>query len=262
MKVWVLLLSFFCSTYGFAGVLMEVEDRQPAYEEEGVPLVEKEFMYIKSAADFADTIEPYKKRRESWGLLVGFGYTFYQPINYQPNFQPDYAFDGLYDDSGMFDLNITAKYHFALGSLGLGVGLGYYKTESLSGAPAESTMTVMPFRAEASLILDTLTKEPYIAPYGLAGVYTNFYKEEQSGSDSEEASSFNGNTAIAMYIGGGINFQMDWMEPKAGVATYVDYGMENTFLFIEGKKYITSSSEDDPDFETDFLLTAGAKIEY
>lgn len=224
------------------------------------PLVEKEvrIVNVNAAKNSTEVFGAYRDRRDSWGLLVSVGYSLYDPVNYVSRVSEGTDFETLYDSGGMPEVSITAKSHFAFGSLGLGIGGGYFSTSSKSSSGVSSTLDVIPIRVEASVILDTLTREPLFAPYFLVGAYINTFNEESD----DGVESFEGNTAIGTYFGGGVNLQLDWIEPKSAIKTYVSHGIENTFIFFEVKKYITSNDADDPDFETGLLMAAGLKIEH
>ena len=92
--------------------------------------------------------------------------------------------------------------------------------------------------------------------YVLGGVYANVFSEKQS------AVAFKGNTQAAPYFGAGINFQLNWLERGKAEDAYWEYGLENTYLYVEGRQFVSSGSAQDPDFGTSFQLAAGAKVEY
>ena len=153
----------------------------------------------------------------------------------------------------MFEFTASGKWNLPFGSFVMGGGVGYTKRTSTDG---NATLTLIPIRIEGAFVLDMIFNEPMIAPYVVGGTYVNIYKEVQADV------SFNGQTQIAPYFGIGANFQLDWLDSEAGVNTFIEYGLQNTFLYIEGRQFIASGNASDPDFSTSFQLAAGAKLEY
>lgn len=218
------------------------------------PLVEQEYIAVRRSERIEDTIPRYKDRRSKWGALIALTYSLYKPASYVSNFTAT-AFDDTFDGSlnGLFEATVSGKWNSAFGSVSLGLGAGYF---SASSSAEEVSLRVIPVRVEASLMLDTLLDEPLVAPYVLGGAYVNFFKETQS------AVSFNGNTQVSPYFGVGANLQLNWLDRESAINAYLEHGLENTFVYLEGRQFVTSGSAQDPDFGTGFQIAAGAKFEY
>ena len=237
----------------------QVETKKGVVKE--LPLVEEEYLYIKYGTEKNGKIAPYRDRRDTWGFMFSLGYSFFQPENYIPDFETNTSlrtFDATYGDSsgGMPELTFSAKLNTAIGAFQLGLGGAVYNVSSLETATISTDLTVTLVRLEGALVLDTLFSEPLVAPYILAGGYTVFYEES-----SESNGSVDGNTQVAVYFGLGANIQLNWLEEKTAHNAYLDYGIENAFLYIEGKTYSEAGGAGDPDFSTGFLLAAGLRVE-
>jgi hypothetical protein len=197
---------------------------------------------------------PYRNRRESWGSSVSLGYAQYVPANYESNFVAE-SYSDTFKKAPLIELVITVKRNISLGSLGVEVGGGLLQNEA-NGIKVTSSLRLIPVRVGAVLYMDNLYREPYLVPYGMGGVYTVFYKETLGGIEE------GGYTKAAPYYGGGVAFQLNWLDGEAARISYMDSGIENTYLFFEMKKYIRAQSKIDPDFSTGFDWAAGVKTEF
>lgn len=201
-------------------------------------------------------LKPYRERRSSWGTFVAVGYSAYSPDDYNPSFVID-SFSGYYGnaETPLIELTVTPKKNFSFGSLGLDIGVGYY----VNSAPDSSQLSVIPVRLGLLLSLDTLFSEPYVVPYATIGGYTMLYRE------SFASQAVSGNTLVGVYYSAGLKLQLDWIDQDGDNASYDENGMENTFLFLEAKSYMTSSSSE-PDLgspaEDPFSLGAGFVLEF
>ncbi len=221
------------------------------------PLVEVEPSYaITSDLTGELLLIPYRVRRERWGHSISISYSDYLPDSYTPNFITA-EFDDIYQtpSTPLLELTYVFKRNFKVGSLGLEAGVGIYENESASEL-VDSSLTLIPVRVGVQLVLDTLFFEPYVAPYGSAGVYSVLYKEESV------SASFNGTTQVAPYFSFGLLFQLDWLDRASARESYLESGIENTFIYMEGRQFIASSAEKDPNFETDVHWNAGLKLEF
>lgn len=199
---------------------------------------------------------PYRIRRSDWGMNVSVSYSSFEPSSYSPDpVQANYS--DVYSGAEMplIELQMTAKYNMKLGSLGLDLGIGTFR-ESSDSDIVESELTLMPIRLGASLILDALFIEPYVVPYASGGVYTINFKE------SYNSVTFEGWTQAAPYVSAGLQFQLNWIDPASARDSYIDAGIENTFLYVEGRKFFASTAAKDPNFETDFHINGGMTVEF
>lgn len=233
---------------------LQQEEPEPENALPETLVVEQVYVPVKQTKHIEDAIPKYRDRRDKWGTLWAITYGVYAPVNYQPNFS-----NGLYENvygtgfGSLLELTGSAKYNLSIGSLTLGAGAGFFKKNSTDG---NNTLSVIPIRLEGSLVLDTLLKEPLAAPYVLGGAYINIYKETQGDV------AFNGQTQVAPYFGLGVNIQLDWLDKSTALNSYLEYGLQNTYIYIEGRSFISSGGAQDPDFSTSFQLAAGAKFEY
>lgn len=200
---------------------------------------------------------PYRYRRDKWSHTVSVGYSSFDPINYEPNFVTA-NFDEVYNaaaDLPLMELQYSMKRNMVIGSIGLEIGAGFYKNSADSDLVA-SDLQVIPVRVGLNLSLDNLYYEPYVVPYGFVGAYTIFYDE------SVEGSSFGGNTQAAAYFGGGLAFQLNWLDRESARISYLDSGVENTFIYVEARQFFASQAAADPDFSTAFNWGAGVRLEF
>lgn len=201
-------------------------------------------------------LRPYAQRRGRWSQTFSLSYSQFQPIYYEPNF---YAanFEDLYssDDLPLIEMTFAWKRNLSIGSVGIEFGFGIYQNRS-DVEEFPSTLDIYPIHLGGVIALDNLTAEPYVVPYLSAGIYTIHY------SESLASSSFNGFTQASFYISVGLAMQLNWCDPEAALKSYLDSGIENTFIFVEGRKWLASSANKDPDFETDIFPSGGLKMEY
>lgn len=199
---------------------------------------------------------PYRIRRKTWGLSVSASYSTFEPSSYTPD-ALQVAYSDVYNSAEipLIELQMTVKYNMKLGALGFDIGIGSFK-ESSDTDLIESELSIMPIRFGASLIFDTLFIEPYLVPYISGGAYTVNFKE------SYNSVSVEGWTQAAPYVAAGLQFQLNWVDPISARESYVDAGIENTFLYLEGRKFFASTAAKDPDFETDMHVNGGLRVEF
>ena len=198
------------------------------------------------------TSTPYTDRRSSIGGIIGVEGGTYQPVNYQPDFNSA-TFSNYYDKvSPNAELVFIAKLNFFLGSIGPQLTAGFFQaTSTVDGAK----LTVIPVTLGAIYALDNLFKEPYVVPYVVAGMYTDLYNETDSGQ------SVQGNSAFSEFYALGLMIQLDAIDEEAHNTAYRDFGLENTFLFVEARSFLPAQN-DVPDFSTPLQISGGIKIEF
>ena len=199
---------------------------------------------------------PYRNRRDNWGQTFSLGYSSFTPVNYEPNFvSADYTDIYVTAEMPLIEFQFTLKRNLSIGSFGAEVAIGFYKNQSDSDL-IESSLQLIPVRLGANLYLDNLWFEPYAVPYVAGGLYTMIYDEKVS------SSSFGGNTQVAPYVSLGVQVQMNWADAEAARISYTESGIENTFLYLEGRQFIMSQAAADPDFSTGFNWGAGMRVEF
>ncbi len=199
---------------------------------------------------------PYRNRRDKWGQTVSIGYSSFTPIDYEPNFiAADFKDIYASADMPLIELQVSFKRNFTLGSMGAEIGVGIYQNNSDSNL-IESDIELIPIRLGANFSFDNLAFEPFVVPYAMAGAYVVMYEENSS------ALSFGGNTEVAGYYGLGASFQLNWVDREAARISYLESGIENTFIYLEARKFIASGAAQDPDFSTGFDWGAGVRLEF
>jgi hypothetical protein len=202
-------------------------------------------------------IIPYKYRRESWGQSVSLTYSQFYPDSLESNLGA-VNFSDIYDasaDTPMLELQFGVKRNFSLGSVGFELAVGYYSNDSDIDL-FESSFEIIPVRLGVQYTADAIFQSPYVAPYIAGGGYIFKYTESQG------TTSFNGTTQVAPYATLGLQLSLDWLDSRSASIAYFEGGIETTSLFIEGRKYFSSSAEEDPNFETPFQPQAGLRLEF
>lgn len=200
---------------------------------------------------------PYVDRRGDWGTTFSFGYSSYEPVNYEPNFlQVNYEDVYSAPDVPMLELTIAVKRNLSFGSIGGEIGVGVYVNDSDAPALVNSELQLIPVRVGGVVFLDSFRKEPLFVPYFSGGIYTMIYKETLLGN------SFNGNTQIAPYINGGIAIGLDWLDRLGARISYEDSGIQTSYAYAEARKFFQPGGAEDPDFENDISWGAGVRVEF
>ncbi len=204
---------------------------------------------------------PYRDRRDSVGWLFGFQYVGYVPTSYVPSFNKSQSFSSYYGSGGgSIELNIAMKYNFVLGSIGPQFTGGFFNASSSTDS---ATLQIIPITLGLTYWMDSIFKSPFIVPYASGGIYSGFYKEKVPGLNGGSGSSASGNSAFAMYYSIGLAFQLDWLDSDAHDIAYDEYGMENTFFFVEMRSFLKPSvGTGVPDLSSPLQAAAGLKFEF
>lgn len=203
-----------------------------------------------------DYLTPYAQRRGSWSNTLSLGYNTYHPTNYQPNFvTTDFETEYGQNSSGV-DLSFGFKKNMAIGAITLDIGLNYVGAPGMSG----DTFNLITGTAALYYYIDNIWNEPYVVPYGVIGAGYAYYEE------TIQQNRVYGATTVT-YLGGGLMFQLDWMDDLANLSSYEEEGIENTFLYIEGRAYpdikAGPSTQASPDLSSVKLAyLAGLKFEF
>lgn len=207
---------------------------------------------------------PYRQRRSDWGFSFTFNYSAFHPQNYRPD-SIEANFDTVYGpaEAPLLEAQVVVKRNMDWASLGFEVSIGKYKNDAFStivinGAEQSLSgfLNLYPVRLGGILTLDTLFEEPHFAPFVSGGVYTMLYTEEQS------AVSVNGNTSYAPYFSTGALIQLDWLDQTSANISYLESGLENTFMLISARKMLASQEARDPNFESDIHVNVGLMLEF
>lgn len=222
-------------------------------------LVEVEPTYLEvSRTNGGYDLIPFRERRGRWGSQISIGYSRYTPYNYASEFSP-FSYDETYGNVPnlpLIEIQYTLKRNFSWGSIGVELGAGMY--ENSSAIPElDSQLRLIPIRLGATLILDGLFRYPYIAPYGSVGAYTMVFDETLNGDNT-----YSGNTQAAPYFSFGAELNLDWLDPISSRQDYEENGIQATFLYVEGRKFMASSAARDRDFENEIEPNVGLRIEF
>lgn len=201
---------------------------------------------------------PYRVRRPRWGHMFNATASLYHPLNYQSDYSAA-NYDETYGraKTPMIELSYTYKWNFIMGSVGGELSYGMYTNEAKDAAAGDAKLDLRIARAGLKYIADNMFYEPIWAPYFFGGAYSVMYKETQTA-----ALALDGSTAVGFYYGGGVMFQLGWIDPSAAVDAYTESGIENTYLFAEARQFLESTDESDPDFSTDLDFNVGISIEF
>lgn len=204
-----------------------------------------------------EVYESYRQRRGTHGWQFAVGQELFRPEGFAS------SIDGLSYDSafGASDIPLLAfetgyKYNFAMGSLSALFGYGAGQIAD-SKAGELRTLKIEKMSAKGMLILDALMEEPYAAPYASFGVYRIGADE----SAATQALTFEGSTGIGTCLSAGLLIQLNWLEDDVSRASWLNSGMENTYLDVFMAQY-GKTSQDDPDFSTGMNWGAGLRIEF
>ncbi len=220
-------------------------------------LVEVEPSAFGITRDDSSALPPHKDRTEGWGFTLAVGAGYYHPVNYNPNYSVE-SFQSIYGENKTpaADVQLQIKKGFRALSVGADLGVGFLSVSSQASSGIDSSLSLMPIRLGTSVVIDGLFKKPYIAPYASLGAYTNIYKETQA------ALSNGGNTQIAMYYSFGSLFLLDWLDQSSADRAYSETNLQATYIYVEGRQYMKSSNETDPDLSTGLDPNVGVRLEF
>ena len=211
------------------------------------------------------SLVPYKVRRKDWGHMVSVAYCHFSPTSYQTDYfgagiplasGDDSNYENIYGSEAAIELSYGYKWNFVLGAITGELGVALYSNDAEAPDLGDAQLSARIVRAGARYTMDNLYYEPFVAPYVYGGMYTVLYDETQG------AFSYNGSTGPAMYWGGGVKFQLSWLDKASAVEAYTDSGIENTYLFAEVRQYMAATDDEDPDFSTGMDLNLGMSLEF
>jgi hypothetical protein len=211
-----------------------------------------------------DRLVPYRERRTEWAATFSIQVEQIYPDKYVS--QADgYSYQDFFGES---TLNITqgqvgAKYNFGLGSVGASLLLGAGSVQDgrianvigVEGTDTELQVTKM--GGSFNFTMDALFEEPYLAPYVEFQVFKIDWLETAKGFESIE-----GSTQVSTGLSAGVLIQLNWLDPATAFEAQNTSGLQNTYLDIFVSQYNGSSSDSDPNFQTDVNYGAGLKFEF
>ncbi len=222
-------------------------------------LVEVDALYVEPTLKNTNyTLMDYKNRRQESGVTFTIAKTLFEPAFYQPKFSID-TFQTVYGEkegTGV-DVSFGQKNNLSIFSYTYEFGVNIYNVASLESATDVSDLKLISLLAGIKITLDTIFDEPYVVPFISAGGYLTRFEEVQNGNPT-----YSGNTQPAGYYAGGLLIQLDWVDRYMSRQAYEESGLENTFIFVEGRKFLASSNGVDPDLESEVHLSAGLQLEF
>lgn len=204
---------------------------------------------------------PYSERRSSWNTTFAFGLSQFNPTLYQSAFVQQSIDDNYGDpDLSLLDLDFGVNKNFSFGALSFNLGVGAYHNKTKSAVDVKE-LQIIPIRFQCGLILNNLMNTPYVAPYFFGGIYQISYEEKVTySSDGVTEVIMQGETYPAFHYGLGILIQLNWLEEHTSEQAFLNYDIENTFLYFEARGFMSDGQ--DLDFSTDPQLGAGFKIDF
>ncbi len=202
----------------------------------------------------------YSERKGSVSGFFGVLGGTYAPANYVPDFVTRHTFADYYEKGKTpnFEVVFGFKLNLFVGSIGPHFTGGYFSAKNETD---KSKMTVYPVTAGIIYELNNLFKEPYLVPYLIGGTYTAVYSEATEGIGGGGGQAVSGNSAAAGFYAIGAMIQLDWIDPETHISGYEEFGIENTFLFIEGRSFLVGANSG-PNFSTPLQINGGVKIEF
>lgn len=257
--------SFICEVHAIQPKIdfsKSIDERRPAsievadQFENQLGLVEVEPMAIQvGSTSGVYELMPYKERRSDWSQIFSLGVSFFNLPDYQSSFLNQNFKDIYGSGHQLIEFLYLRKKNYSFFSIGMEIGLGFLSANSVQGVSDETSIQLIPIRLGARVLLDGLYNEPYIVPFIMGGGYVMQYEEKLASAKAD------GNASVAAYYGGGIAFQLDSLDSRADRVGFEEYGLENSYLYVEAKQFMISSGESDPDFSTDLFWGAGIAIE-
>lgn len=205
-----------------------------------------------------DTLAPYSERRARHGAYIGIDYEQLVLKNYLSTLE-DRDYESLFgsDSIPLLRLNIDYKYNTDIAAIAVGIDFGKGSISDDGGvAGQDRTLDVTKYGIGAKLVLDMLFSEPYVAPYVGINVW------QMSLAEKNPTDSFSATTQMGFNYTIGLMLQLDWLDFDSGNTATFNWGLENTFLDVYGTQYTQTSSAEDPNTETNFLLGGGLRLEF
>lgn len=224
-----------------------------------------------------DLTQSYKQRRGRHGVLFSINYEKFFPVDYFSQYRDVYIED-LLGDTESLDLigaEIGYKLNFKLGSLAI---LGNYAQGSKSKSnytdgttTRERNLAVSRYGLSANFALDNVMQEPWVVPYGQAGIHQFQVVEDDLAQDAAKETT----TQFAFNYRIGLLFQLNWIEKSIDPNTQYEglrsSGLQNTFIDVYAMTHLASNetydpadpnSEGDPDMSTGMEFGVGLKMEF
>lgn len=204
----------------------------------------------------AESLAPYKKRRQTWAPVFGVNAGMILPTKYFSEIDGS-SYSDMFGSKSipLIQLQLGGQYNFALGSLGIMLEGGYGQVSG-SGIGEDRTLTLTKKAASLTYTMNMLWNEPYFAPYVSAELLNFDYREEGTTLSASGSTSFT--TAFTI----GALIQLNWIDPDSALEARNSSGLNNIFLDVFATQYNTSNSTTDANFQSDLNWGAGLKMEF
>ena len=223
------------------------------------PVVVESRPYVWDPDTRSLKVPPYRERRSWLGMYISGGIVLFTPqivldkltIGGHPT---------MYSETipTTSEVQISPRWGTKFGSLALDLAYAEYRINSTDGSGSDLTLSLP--RVGLTFLLDTLAPEPYAVPYVSAGVYRGDYKQKDGVVGSQ---TYEGSTSIVPYFALGVLGQLNWLDKSEADQAFDEVGLENLFIFAEGRSYSSSSgSEGDPNIGSSTVLAAGVRCEF
>ncbi len=237
--------------------LDEIQSAEEEKSETGEVLVteEPQLVEVKEALSINN---PYKERRDRWGVLFSIGAENLYVSEYESIIDGNF-YEDLFGSSDLTFLEgeLGLKYNFQIGSIALSAGFGMGSvTDDRIGQ--ERSIELQKQYAGLTMYFDNLMKEPYVVPYIGGQVWVMNISEEIL--DTEESHAITSGIGFSFKVG--TMFQLNWLDNHSAQSGYNDHHIENTYLDVYVTQNASTSDEEDPNLSSDFNWGAGLKIEF
>lgn len=243
----------------FCGVLNAavVEPDPEVLAKEHKVFVEPTYVEVtKTQSEFK--LQPYSERRHTWGFNASFGYSTYEPENYEPAFGgPNYKTVYGRPTIGTVEAIFSFKRNMPGFSFGLDLGVASFRNDHSDDTYVGSVLNFIEGRIGGVLYADSIFgSDQWVVPYVAGGGYMMFYKENLLGNE------FGGTTQVAPYVNGGLAMVLDWIDPHAARIGYEQSSVQRSYFYVEARKYFISNVKKDPDFSNTVSGGAGVRVEF
>ncbi len=204
---------------------------------------------------------PYKERRSRWGLEVGFQYEQIYPFNYVSGV-PGVTVVNYSDFAGSETIPLSqfflgGRFNTSLGALAAGIQYGTGNLYIPADNGENTSFDLIKEGLYLGLYLDAFFSEPYMAPYGKFELFRFTYTESVDGKGT-----YDGTTDLTLGYTLGALFQLNWLDKESARVGLRDSGIQNTYLDVYVSSYMPSIDDLDPNFETEFDLGVGLRLEF
>ncbi len=231
-----------------------------------------ELTYVKAV----DLSAPYKQRRGKHGAIFGVAAEKFYPAE-MLSLLDDASIDQILDKQpiSLLAVELGYKYNFPLGSFAISYGFATgFATGSLNNASRKIDFKRQ--NISASYFADMFFNEPWVVPYGSAGI-TQFILEEEEFTAAATVAEDSITTGFSLNYKVGLLFQLNWIESGIDSTTHTEglrsSGLENTFLDVHLSWYdptqdlydprnAIATKDSDPNLNAEAQLGIGLKLEF